>query len=476
MNEKKKIISGDKIPPYEIELEQRILGSVMLYEQLPEIFVKIFDPKFFYNSHHVKIADAIFHIVKDIKIHPDIVVVCDYLKRYNRLDDIGAYYITQLTNQISGSAIANFEYMCRIAQQYWMGRELIRIGTTMSTNAYDKQNDVFDIIETAKIELDGIYPKANEEVTLTKSIGSVFNDIFLKNTGKVVSYYEIGSQYWDRIIGFSGGMTLIVGASGTGKTSFTTERLQKLLEVHHECVSIHWFNIDHETSGSTIRKFLSNKLKIDDKSMQAKGKKLAMDMLTVIAGLESEFTKYDIVFEEEQVFVDDIKDRFLSFCKKRPGRFNILVIDNIMKLRDYEKASKQNETSVENKISNALSNLYNQTRKYNSQIIALHHFNQEQESKQNANDAYRPREEYIKGSSNFRNVFEQIILLNRPGKYQDILNKYPEYKTILKSLVIAEISKNTFGTTGIIYFFGNKFNQYKEIDCINEFIYKNIEL
>lgn len=480
MNEKKKNIDYynlGKILPQAVDLEGKILGGVMLYEILPEIFINVSKPVYFYKESNKLIANAIFHIVKELKLHPDIIIVTDYLKRKEELEIVGgAYYITQLTNCVPGSTTANFEYWCRIVQQCWMGREIIKISSESINNAYDIKNDVFEIINNTILQLEGIKPISNKEITLTKSISSVFNDIFLKNKGKIISYYEIASCYWDRIVGFSSGMTLIVGASGTGKTSFVTERLQKLLEIHYQYISIHWFNIDHETSGSTIRKFLSNKLKIDDKSMQAKGKKLDNDMLTVIVGLENEFSKYDIVFEEEQVFVDDIKDKFIDFCKKRIDRFNILVIDNIMKLRDYEKASKQNETSIENKISNSLSNLYNQTRKYNSQIIALHHFNQEQESKQNASEAYRPREEYIKGSSNFRNVFEQIILLNRPGKYQDILNKYSEYKSILKSLVIAEISKNTFGTTGIIYFFGNKYNQYKEVNCINEFIYKNIDL
>ena len=72
------------------------------------------------------------------------------------------------------------------------------------------------------------------------------------------------------------------------------------------------------------------------------------------------------------------------------------------------------------------------------------------------------------------NVAEQTILLNRPGKYFDILLKYPEYKHILKHLFIVEIVDNTFGEEDIIYYFSNlKYNDFREVECINNYIQLN---
>lgn len=472
MNEKKK--ETTKILPVCIDLEISILGAVLLELHAQNIFLKISNPKFFYQPEHTIIAQAIFDLVKKEKIQADIVSITDYLQRNKKLVDVGgAYYITQLTNRVSSTT--NIEYWCRIVQEYWMCRNVITICHNSSNKAFDpRSNDIFNVIDETIEQLKSTLPAIEEKKTLSKSLGSVFANILAKNTGQIKTFYNTTSPLFDDLVGFSSGIKMIVGASGIGKTTFTTFLMKNLLKINHEDVSIMWVTIDHEDAGSTIRKFISNELRIDDREIQGKKKKLDMDMLQMIEGLQSEFMKYDILFEEEQMFIDEIRDKFVEFCLKRKDRFNILILDNIMKLRDYEHTKRGNTTEIENHIASVLSNTFNLTRKYNSEIIFLHHFTKEQTDLTNAKEGYRPRLEHVKGSGNLQQIAEQIIMFNRPGKYPDILIKYPEYKEILKHLFIVQVEKNTFGEEGIIYYFSNlKYNDFIEVKCINDYIRTN---
>lgn len=470
MNEKKREIT--KSLPVAYDLEQSILGAALLEHSAQNTFLKISNPKFFYSIEHQLIAQSIFDIVKKEKIDADIVSIVDYLQRNKKLDIVGgAYYISQLANKVSSTA--NIEYWCRVVQEYWMSRNVITICRDSSDKAYDiKSNDIFNVIDEAITKLKDTLPVVEEKKTISKSLGNVFANILAKNTGKIKTFYEIGDKRWDDIVGFGPGITMIAAAGKIGKTSFITNRIQRLLKLHHESISIMWITIDHEDASSTIRKFISNELSIEDKAIQAKGKKLDEDTLQMIEGLQGEFHKYDILFEEEQMYITEIRDKFIEFCLKRKDRLNILIIDNIMKLRDYEQS--KNKTESEDKIANVISNTYNITRKYNSQIIFLHHLSKEQETVLNAKEGYRPRIEYVRGSGNLPNITEQTILLNRPGKYFDIITKYPEFKEVLKHLFIVDVANNTFGEEGIIYYFSNlKYNDFKEIKCINDYIMLN---
>ena len=350
-----------------------------------------------------------------------------------------------------------------------MARELISKDSEAVSKAFDEFNDIFEIIEDNKEALANIIPEAEEKKTLVKSLSDVFANIIAKNTGKIKTLYETGCERWDDFIGFGSGITMIAAAGGIGKTTLTTFLMKKLLKIHYEKISIMWITIDHEDAASTIRKFISNDLRIDDKHIQGKRGKLSPDTLQMMQALQGEFLKYDISFEDEQMFIDEIRAKFISFCTKREGRFPMLVIDNIMKLRDYEGV--RNKTEAEDKIANVISNINNQTRKFDSQVIFLHHFTKEQAAIANDAEAYRPRLDHVRGSDNLKNIAEQIILLNRPGNYPDMILKYPEYKEVIKHLFIVQVQKNTFGELIDLYYWCNmKYNDFKEIECINNFV------
>ncbi|MDZ7740730.1 MAG: replicative DNA helicase [Bacteroidota bacterium] len=137
-----------KVPPQAIELEEAVLGAIMLEKDALTAVIDILKPEVFYKDSHRKIYEAIARLFT--KSEPvDILTVTEELKNSGELDIVGGpYYITQLTNRIASAA--NVEYHVRIISQKYIQRELIKISSDIIKEAYEDTTDVFDLLDKAE--------------------------------------------------------------------------------------------------------------------------------------------------------------------------------------------------------------------------------------------------------------------------------------------------------------------------------------
>jgi replicative DNA helicase len=143
-----------KIPPQATDLEELVLGAIMLESRVMNDVNAILKPEVFYREHHQIIYKAIQTLFEEK--HPiDILTVTNQLKKTGELDLVGGpYYITQLTNRIASAA--NVEFHCRIIIQKWMQREVIRMTSEMQNKAFDDSQDVLDTLEYYSMEIKNI--------------------------------------------------------------------------------------------------------------------------------------------------------------------------------------------------------------------------------------------------------------------------------------------------------------------------------
>ncbi|MFT6137147.1 MAG: replicative DNA helicase [Vicingaceae bacterium] len=143
-----------KLPPQALDLEEAVLGSMLLEKEAVNSVIDILQAKSFYKESHQKI----FEVIKDLfgRSEPiDILTITNELKLKGELDIVGgAYYISQLTNRVASAA--NVEFHARIISQKYIQRELIRISTEIITDAYDETTDVFALLDKAESGLFGV--------------------------------------------------------------------------------------------------------------------------------------------------------------------------------------------------------------------------------------------------------------------------------------------------------------------------------
>lgn len=166
-----------KVPPQSRELEEAVLGAVMLERAAFDVVINILKPECFYVEAHQHIFRAIVRLNADSK-PIDLLTVVEELKAMEMLDQVGGpYYISKLTNAVVSAA--NIEAHARIVQEKFIQRELIRISSEIITDAYDDSTDVFDLLDSAEQKL---FEIANDQLkkefdTLDKSVMETLNKI-----------------------------------------------------------------------------------------------------------------------------------------------------------------------------------------------------------------------------------------------------------------------------------------------------------
>ncbi len=140
-----------KLPPQATDLEEAVLGALMLEKDALSSVIDILKPEVFYRDNHQKIFRAIQLLFE--KTSPvDILTVTAQLRLQGELEMIGgAYYITELTNRVASAA--NIEFHSRIIIQKFIQRELIRISTEVINSAYEDTTDVLDLLDKAEKNL-----------------------------------------------------------------------------------------------------------------------------------------------------------------------------------------------------------------------------------------------------------------------------------------------------------------------------------
>lgn len=218
---KKQLSEIGKMPPQACELEEAILGACMLEMEVISEVADILRPESFYKESHGIIYAAILQLFKN-STPVDNLTVVQTLKKNGNLDVAGgAYYISQLTGKVSSSASVSFN--CRIVQQKFIQRELIRISSEAIRSAYDEQSDCFDILDVIEKELTAI--NKDFEVGKIQKISSLWaevkshNQVLLQKKG--ITGVPSGYDNLDTLTGGwqSPDLIIIAARPAMGKTS-----------------------------------------------------------------------------------------------------------------------------------------------------------------------------------------------------------------------------------------------------------------
>lgn len=211
-----------KLPPQAVDLEEAVLGALMLDKEALTDVIDVLKKESFYKEDHQLIFKAILDLFE--KSEPiDILTVTQELKKAGNLEQVGgAYYISKLTNRVASSA--NVEFHARIIAQKHIQRELIKISSDTIKMSYDETIDVFDLLDQAESKLfevaEGNIRKSYEDMTklLHKAVKQL--EEISKKDG--TSGVPTGFKDLDRVTGGFQPSDMIVLAArpGMGKTAF----------------------------------------------------------------------------------------------------------------------------------------------------------------------------------------------------------------------------------------------------------------
>lgn len=234
-------LEAGKLPPQAPELEQAVLGAMMLERNAVNEAIDILSPESFYVDAHRRIFGAIQDLFRNDK-PIDILTVTQELKAKAELDVVGGpFYISQLTNKVASSA--NVEYHARIISQKHILRELIRISADTMRDAYDDTTDVFELLDKNEQDLFAVTSgnlKRNYEPMSELIQGAIAQIESAKSKGDGVSGIPTGFVQLDKLTsGWQRSDMIIVAARpAMGKTAFVLSMARNIAVEHKKAVAV----------------------------------------------------------------------------------------------------------------------------------------------------------------------------------------------------------------------------------------------
>ncbi|MDG1973932.1 MAG: replicative DNA helicase [Flavobacteriaceae bacterium] len=212
-----------KIPPQALDLEEVVLGAMMIDKKGVDAVIDILHPYAFYKEAHQFVFEAIVKLFENTE-PIDLLTVSSKLKSEGRLDKVGGdYYLVQLTQKVSSSA--HIEYHARIILQKYIQRSLIKISTEIIEDSYDETQDVFDLLDTAESKLydvtQGNIKKSTETaqslvIQAKKKIEEISNKDGLSGVPSGFSDVDKLTSGWQ-----PSDLVIIAARPGMGKTALT---------------------------------------------------------------------------------------------------------------------------------------------------------------------------------------------------------------------------------------------------------------
>lgn len=139
------------MPPQATDVEQSVLGAMLIEREAIPRAIEILPPDSFYSSKHTRIYEAMLSLFE--RGNPvDIITVTEELRRRQHLDEVGgAYYVSELTSRVANAA--NVEYHARIIAEKSLVRKLIETMSRLIGDAYDPGSDAFELLDRAEGEI-----------------------------------------------------------------------------------------------------------------------------------------------------------------------------------------------------------------------------------------------------------------------------------------------------------------------------------
>ncbi|GAB4286401.1 MAG: replicative DNA helicase [Marinilabiliales bacterium] len=445
-----------KLPPQVIELEEAVLGAIMLEKDAVHSALEVLKPECFYKDEHRIIYEAIIELSKDLK-PIDILTVTELLRKQKKLDEVGGpSYIAELTSKVATAA--HIEFHAKIIAQKFIQRELIRISSEIQKRAFDDSEDVDDLLDFSENEL------FNVSLGLVKKQAAPIYDIIQEsvNTIKKIGEQEAGLSgvpsgftQLDRITsGWQKSDLIIIAARPSmGKTSFVLSMARNIAVEHKRPLAI--FSLEM----SSVQ--LANRLIVSESEIAAE--KIRNGKLS-----EAEWKQLlDKISDLEQapIYIDDTPAISIFELRAKCRRLKLqhkieLVIVDYLQLMSAGGDNKGNREQEVSNISRALKAL---AKELDIPVIALSQLNRSVEMR--AGDK-RPQLSDLRESGAIEQDADVVIFIHRPEKYG--LTEDDEGSTKGRAEII--IAKHRNGAIGDIRLhFREKFAQFTDADIYDEY-------
>ncbi len=403
-----------KVPPQAKELEEAVLGAIMLEKSAFDTVTEIVKPECFY----VEANQLIFKAMQGLQqksVPIDILTVVEELKMREQLDIVGGpYYVTKLTNAVVSTA--NIDAHARIVLQKFIQRELIRISGEIIGDAYEDSTDVFDLLDESETKMFNItnnYLKKNfEDIgnVLAKTINRIDE---LRTKTDDISGVPSGFKTMDRVTyGWQPTDLIILAARpSVGKTAFALNLARNAALHPTKPIPVGFFSLEMGAS-QLVQRILSAESEIKmEKISRGKLENHEYEQL-LSKGIKR--------LEVAPIFIDDTAAlnifEFRAKARRLVNKHNVgLIIIDYLQLMS---GTNDRGSNREQEISNISRNLKALAKELNVPIIALSQLSRAVETRK---ESKMPQLSDLRESGAIEQDADMVMFIYRP-EYYEVMN------------------------------------------------------
>ena len=396
-----------KVPPQARDLEEAVLGAVMLEKDALPAIVDFLKPESFYVESHQLIYKAITKLFNDSQ-PIDILTVAEALRKSGELDLVGgSYFITELTNRVATAA--NVEFHARIIAQKHIQRELIRTSTEIVREAFEDTTDVFELLDKSEQNLFAI-----TDQNMRRNYADL-GTLMAQATKEI----EEAAKHQDKLTGVASGfinldrmtggwqksdLIIVAARPGMGKTSFVLSMARNAAVEANKAVAL--FSLEMSSVQLTTR-------------LMASESEISMEKLRKGALANYELKQLEQKVKElsnAPIFIDDTPALNIFELRAKARRLKMqhnvsLIIIDYLQLMSGGGDNKGNREQEISSISRSLKNL---AKELGVPVIALSQLSRAVETR---GGTKRPQLSDLRESGAIEQDADMVIFLYRGDYY-----------------------------------------------------------
>lgn len=443
-----------RLQPQALEVEEAVLGALMIEKNAPERIIDFLNENAFYKEAHRYIYKAVINLFT-VGQPVDIITVTEKLRNEGKLDFVGgAYYISRLTQRVASSA--NLEYHAHIVMQKYVQRELISVSGEIAAEAFDDSADAFRLLDNAEEKIfrvkDSSIKKNVEDISqlITKAIKQIQST---KSGETGITGVPSGIVNIDRVTaGWQrSDLIILAGRPGMGKTAFVLSIARNAAVDHQIPVAV--FSLEM-SSVQLVTRLISAEA-------QLSSEKLRTGRLT-----DDEWGQLNTKIQqisEAKIFIDDTPALSVFELKAKARRLKanhqigMIVIDYLQLMRGDEGGGNR-IGNREQEISSISRSLKGLAKDLDIPIIALAQLSRAVESRPDK----KPILSDLRESGSIEQDADLVGFIYRPEYY-----KIAETDDGMSTAGLAQflIAKHRNGSTGEVWMrFRQEFAKFENME------------
>jgi len=451
-----------KLPPQAVDIEEVVLGALMLEQHALSSVIDILKVESFYKEAHQNIYESIVQLFNNSD-PVDIKTVVHQLRKNGKLELVGgSYYIADLTTRVNSAA--NIEYHARIISEQSIKRQLIRISSELVTDAYEDTTDVFQLLdrtEQALFQVSESHIRKNYDKMsslLTKAISQIEER---KNKKDGLTGVPSGFTALDRITsGWQPSDLVIIAARpGMGKTAFVVSAMRNAAIDHGQGVAI--FSLEM-SSVQLVNRLISAEAELESEKLK-RGEMADYEWEQLLHKTSK--------LSEAPIFIDDTPGLSILELRAKARRLaqqhdiKLLIIDylQLMSGGDANKNSGGNREQEIASISRALKGI---AKELNIPVIALSQLSRAVETR---GGDKKPQLSDLRESGSIEQDADMVMFLYRPEYYGITQGEDGAPFNGTAELIIAKHRNGKLDT--VQFKFIGKFTKFADLDVLTNEAY-----